>query len=82
MSFDFQALIVGPEGTPMGQKMESTLAFPKDLVNMRMVGNIAGFPVSMNGVYYVLIRIKEVGESEYVEVARVPIEVNLTVKTE
>ena len=82
MSFDLQSYIVGPEGKSMGANKESTFAFPKNLKNLRMVGNIAGFPVSMSGMYYVVVRIKDVGESDYVEVARIPIEVSLTVKTE
>lgn len=79
MSFNFQMLVADPQGIYIGNPAEGTLAFPKDLRSMRTSVKLNGFPVTKSGTYHVVTKIKDVGENEYEEVGRVPIDVNLTV---
>jgi len=80
LSFDFQLVVRDPQGSVLGNAAGGTIAFPKDLVSLRTSVKINGFPVTTNGTYHVIMRIKEVGEGEFEDVAKVPIEVVLKVE--
>lgn len=79
-SFDFQLTVRDPQGVTLGKAAGGTIAFPKDLKSLRTAVKINGFPVTTNGTYVVTMGVKDVGESEYIDVAHLPIDVSLKVE--
>jgi hypothetical protein len=79
-SFDFQLVVRDPQGSILGKAAGGTIAFPKDLKSLRTAVKINGFPVTTNGTYTIILGVKDVGESQYVDVAQVPIDVALKVE--
>jgi len=80
VSFDTQINIINPDGKIIGVSITGTLAFPQKLVNLRARYIISGFPVDKGGTYHVQLRVRETAAKDFVEVARVPIDVNLKVQ--
>lgn len=80
LSFGFRLTMIDSLGKELGDRAEGTLAFPKDLASVRTVVKVSGFPVTVNGMYRIVMSIKDVSESEYTVVQEIPIEVVLTVR--
>lgn len=80
LSFSFQMQVIDPNGKALGHNAEGTMAFPKDLKNMRMVVALNGLPVAQSGQYHVAVQMKDVGEDTYLEIQKIPLEVQVTVK--
>ena len=80
LSFNFQLLVVDPDNKVLGSKAEGSLAFPKKLINLRMIAALNGLPVTKSGTYYIVVRMKDVGETDYIEIRRIPIEIDITIK--
>jgi hypothetical protein len=64
----------------IGSVVNNTVAFPKNLVNLRLKADLSGVPVTESGTYHVALHIKDVGESDHIEVKRIPFDVQLVIE--
>lgn len=75
VSLTLKASIIDPSGNLMGEEFENQFEFPKQLKNIRIRTLFESLPVKDEGLYYIKIKIKGADEEEYVDIARVPLEI-------
>lgn len=80
--FEIVMEIITPSGKTVKMGNSQTLAFPKKFSNLRVRSRIENISVDEQGVYYFLIKFREVGDSEFIEGGVVPIEINIADKKE
>lgn len=74
--FDFQIQFINPKGEIL-LKLEHTIDFKKGLKNMRVKNSIQKLPVRESGEYAFLLKIRDVGDGLFIEVGKIPLEINV-----
>lgn len=69
--------IINPEGKIV-KDLDEKIEMPPTMRRLRTILKIVGFTVEMSGNYIFRVKFKEEGQNGYVEVAEIPLEVNLT----
>lgn len=74
--FDFVVDFINPEGKALSQHAQ-TLDFKSGIKNMRVRNDIPVLPVLVNGEYNFVLKIREVGDKDFVEIGKVPLDINI-----
>ena len=75
--FDIRVDIIAPSKKVIEAKETKTINFDKKFNNIRIINKIANIPAEGSGLYYFSVKIKEVGETEFIEAGTVPVEINI-----
>ena len=65
---------------PDGQLLKTSLESAVNLVDfprMRTIGRISGIPIRGSGIYYFRLQLLEEGETEWQDVANIPLQVEI-----
>jgi len=75
--FDLKVDIITPAGKIIENKNVATINFDKELQNIRIKNRIGNIPVEESGLYHFSVKTKEVGETKFVEMTKIPVEINI-----
>jgi len=74
-AFDFRLRFLAPSGKLLPVQAEQKIAFTEGIQNMRVRNRFSTMPIIEAGEYTISVEAKDVGESDYQEVAKVPLEI-------
>ena len=75
--FDMKIDIITPSERVIENKEFKTINFDKKFNNMRISNKISNIPVEESGLYNFIVKIKEVGETKFIKVGIIPIEIDI-----
>ncbi len=75
--FELKVDIVTSVGKVIESKDTATINFDEKLQNIRIKNKIGGIPVEESGLYHFSVKVKEEGETRFVEVAKIPVEISI-----
>ncbi len=75
--FEMRLDIVTPSSKVIKGKEIKTFNFDKKFSNIRIVNRVSTIPVEGSGLYRFSMKIREVGETKFVEVGSIPVEINI-----
>ncbi len=78
-AFDLRVRMVNPDGKSLSTA-EQKIALNKDIRNMRVRTRFGSIFLDKAGDYSIAIDIKDVEDTRYVEVSRIPLEVMINIK--
>ncbi len=78
LAFEMKIDFIDPDNKVVAQYPATTFGLKAGVKNVRMRTLIPQLPVTRTGAYCFRVQVKESGDSDYVEVDRIPLDVNLT----
>lgn len=75
--FDMRIDIQTPSKKIIAGNEAQTINFDKKFTNIRVRNKIANIPVEKSGLYNFILKIREVGETKFIAVGAVPVEINI-----